>query len=154
MSKLKAATSVRSANARSRGWDPFRGMIRMRKVTLIVWVAGNSRFTVWSKMAYLSGFSSVSNSSFTSFGSNDTALTEPLQINSSVFLNNNIAFGSRWGYSCFFCFYLSDNNCKLTIFNLFVFVGLKCCSRLPTGSSGTVSTEKTSWRWQELPSSL
>lgn len=50
-------------------------------------------------MAYLSGISSVSNSSFTSFGSNDTVLTEPLQINSSVFLNNNIAYGSRWGYS-------------------------------------------------------
>ncbi|KAL7384250.1 hypothetical protein ABVT39_026968 [Epinephelus coioides] len=46
-------------------------------------------------MAYLGGFSSVSNSSFTSFGSNDTAHTEPLQINSSVFLNNNIAYGSR-----------------------------------------------------------
>ncbi|TKS85463.1 Dystonin 230 kDa bullous pemphigoid antigen 230/240 kDa bullous pemphigoid antigen [Collichthys lucidus] len=45
-------------------------------------------------MAYLSGISSVSNSSFTSFGSNDTILSEPLQINSSVFLNNNIAFGS------------------------------------------------------------
>ncbi|XP_051272617.1 dystonin isoform X17 [Dicentrarchus labrax] len=46
-------------------------------------------------MAYLSGISSVSNSSFTSFGSNDTILSEPLQINSSVFLNNNIAYGSR-----------------------------------------------------------
>ncbi|XP_078128914.1 dystonin isoform X7 [Sander vitreus] len=46
-------------------------------------------------MAYLSGLSSVSNSSFTSFGSDDTALTEPLQINSSVFLNKNIVYGSR-----------------------------------------------------------
>ncbi|CAN9499905.1 unnamed protein product [Ophioblennius macclurei] len=46
-------------------------------------------------MAYTSGISSVSNSSFTSYGSNDVRLSEPLQINSSVFLNNNIAFGSR-----------------------------------------------------------
>ncbi|XP_030603447.1 dystonin isoform X3 [Archocentrus centrarchus] len=42
-------------------------------------------------MAYLSG----SNSSFGSYGSGDTIYTEPLQINSSVFLNNNIAYGSR-----------------------------------------------------------
>ncbi|XP_038593005.1 dystonin isoform X13 [Micropterus salmoides] len=46
-------------------------------------------------MAYLSGISSVSNSSFTSFGSYDTVHTEPLQINSSFFLNNSIAYGSR-----------------------------------------------------------
>lgn len=52
-------------------------------------------------MAYFSGISSVSNSSFTSFGSNDTLVTgpEPLQINSAVFLNNSIAYGSRWDYS-------------------------------------------------------
>ncbi|XP_047191316.1 dystonin isoform X4 [Scophthalmus maximus] len=46
-------------------------------------------------MAYFSGISSVSNSSFTSFGSNDSVHAEPLQINSSVFLNNNITYGSR-----------------------------------------------------------
>ncbi|XP_054886086.1 dystonin isoform X4 [Poeciliopsis prolifica] len=47
-------------------------------------------------MAFLSRTSTVSNSSFnTSFGSCDSILTEPLQINSSVFLNNNLAYGSR-----------------------------------------------------------
>uniref|UniRef100_A0A3Q2DDV9 Dystonin n=1 Tax=Cyprinodon variegatus TaxID=28743 RepID=A0A3Q2DDV9_CYPVA len=47
-------------------------------------------------MAYLSRTSTFSNSSFnTSFGSCDSILTEPFQINNSVFLNNNLAYGSR-----------------------------------------------------------
>lgn len=52
-----------------------------------------------SNMAYLSRIQPVSGGSFTSFGSNDTVLTgfEPLQINSSVFLNN-ITYGARWDY--------------------------------------------------------
>lgn len=50
---------------------------------------------VRSKMDCLSGISSVSNSSFNSYGSSDTILTEPLVMNSSVFLNNSIVYGSR-----------------------------------------------------------
>uniref|UniRef100_A0A3Q1EQJ7 Dystonin-like n=1 Tax=Acanthochromis polyacanthus TaxID=80966 RepID=A0A3Q1EQJ7_9TELE len=44
-------------------------------------------------MAYLSGISSISNSSFTSCASSDAVITEPLEMNSSVFLNNNILGG-------------------------------------------------------------
>uniref|UniRef100_A0A3Q3IER5 SH3 domain-containing protein n=1 Tax=Monopterus albus TaxID=43700 RepID=A0A3Q3IER5_MONAL len=46
-------------------------------------------------MDCFSGVSSVSNSSFTSFGSSDNVFNEPLHLNSSVFLNNSIAYGSR-----------------------------------------------------------
>lgn len=68
-----------------------------------------------SEMAYMSRISSLSSSSFTSFGSSDTILTEPLQMNSSFFLNNSIAFGSRLGPGVLACFSGTDNSCKATV---------------------------------------
>lgn len=150
-----AESSSISSVCNAQGWPPFRGMVGRGNVTVTIWVAGNSSSVLPCKVKWpiLAGSRLLATAASTVMAPVTPSSPSLYTLTAQSFSITALPMDPGELPVCVY-FYPRDNGDKLTVSYLFVSAGWRCCSRLPTGSSGTVLTERTSWRWQERPYSL